>query len=137
MKDLQREILNQLASGTISASEAAARIEALEAPTAVVEPTPPSPPPAAPTARGRAVQVLTQLGSTEIVGDPSVDFVVAEGPHVARQEGDTMVIDHSLLKGSNSFRFGGRQDDHRDSLVVRMNPDLDLVARIRAGNTRI
>ncbi len=138
MQDLQRAILNQVASGQISASEGAARLESLgvEAPAA----TPP--PPVMPSApAGRAVKVVTRFGGVSIVGDPSVDFAVAEGPHQARQDGDTIVIEHSLLGMDDSFTFGGVRravvGADRDELNVRMNPELALTATVQAGTLRI
>src|SRR5258708_15664687 len=98
MKDLQREIINQVAAGTISAEEGAARLESLEAAEAG--------PPSAPTHPGtRTVRVVSGIGSAEIVGDPSVAFAVADGPHRARQDGDTMVIEQGPIVGDN-FSFG-------------------------------
>src|SRR5579864_6224076 len=104
MKDLQREILSQVASGTISAEEGAARLEALEpdaAPSGTVQ--------AASSVKAgdaiKQVRVSAQLGNTEIIGDPAVTYAVAEGPHKARQEGDTMVISQSPLDGEASFEF--------------------------------
>lgn len=144
MKDLQREILSQVASGHITASEGAARLESIEAP-APSAPKPPLPtavPPAAPT--GRQVRVVTVFGNANIVGDPSVSFAVAEGPHAARQDGDTLVIDHSPMVGDSSFSFdAGRRaivnglHGQRDDVTVRMNPDLALFVKVQAGNMRI
>ena len=139
MNDLRREILNQVATGTISAAEGAARLEDL------VEPAASTPPPApAPQATpGRAVKVISRFGSAEIVGDPSVAFAVAEGAHRARQDGDTLVIEHSLFGEHDSFTFGGLRravtglDSQRQELTVRMNPDLALSAIVQAGNVRI
>ncbi len=141
MSDPRREILNQVAGGAISAEEGAARLAALEA----------EPPPAPPTTTAtpspstsiREVRVFSRFGNAEVIGDPSVASAVAEGPHRARQEGDVMVIEHSLFQGSGSFEFhrpGGRGVlgvDFGDRLVVRMNPSLALSARIQAGNLRI
>jgi len=141
MQDLQREILNQVASGQISAGEGAARLEALaaEPPAAPATATATAAPPVA----GRAVKVLTRFGSVEIVGDPSVSFAVAEGAHRARQDGDTLVIEHSLFGTDDSFTFGGMRravvgaTSQRDDLIVRMNPDLALTASVQAGTLKI
>ncbi len=85
MKDFQREILSQVAAGTLSAEEGAARLEALEVsqPSAVATQMPAPSPTGGAT---RLVKVVSQFGSAEIVGDPSVAFAVAEGPHRARQD---------------------------------------------------
>lgn len=152
MKDLQREILNQVAAGTITADEAAARLEALEAnppagasPAATAEPPAVTPSPTA--ANARRVKVTSTLGSAEIVGDPSVALAVADGPHRARQDGDTMVIEQAPFEGGDTFAFGhggesrrvivNGLDWQRRKLTVRMNPDLPLFVSIQAGNVRV
>jgi SHOCT-like protein len=139
MNDPRREILNQVASGTITAEEGAARLEALES-TPTGEATP-SPAPAANTGI-RQVTVNSRFGNTEIVGDPTVATAVADGPHRARQEGDSMVIDQSLLSGETTFEFNRSRISipgfsSRDKLVVRMNPALALRTRVQAGNVEI
>ena len=142
---MQREILSQVASGEISASEGASRLEALG------DVPPPSPDRQAPVAATleaagttKNVRVTSRFGSAEIIGDPTVAFVVADGPHSARQDGDTMVIDHSPLSEDSNFTFiSGRRalvngfgiSDR--PLTVRMNPDLALFAKMQAGAVRI
>jgi hypothetical protein len=143
MNDLRREILTQVATGTITAEEGAARLDSLEAPT----PPAPASAPVASAVTGRHVKVVSQLGSADIVGDPSVAFAVADGPHRARQEGDTMVIEHQPLDEDESFAFGPGGSRHRilingatiqrRKLTVRMNPDLALTADVQAGNVRV
>jgi hypothetical protein len=148
MKDLQREILNQVATGTISAEEGAARLEALEggpAPAAEAQTTAPTA--AAPKVPAtRQVKVVANIGMVEIAGDPSVAFVTADGPHRARQEGDTMVIDHLPLGADDNFSFGSDSlrrivrkgfDLQRRGLTVRMNPDLALIVSTKAGDVRV
>ncbi|HMC69291.1 MAG TPA: hypothetical protein VKJ07_09070, partial [Mycobacteriales bacterium] len=105
MKDLQREILNQVATGTITAEEGAARLEALES--RVLPPSPPAAvasPPTVPTGIGQ-VRVVARFGNTEIVGDPTIATAVADGPHRARQDGDTMVIEQTTIGEETSFEF--------------------------------
>jgi hypothetical protein len=143
MNDLRREILTQVASGTITAEEGAARLESLETPA----PPAPAPAPPAPGLKGRFVKVISQFGSAEIVGDPSVSFAVADGPHRARQEGDTMVIEHQPFDEDDTFAFGKGESRPRialngaaiarRNLTVRMNPDLALTADVQAGNVRV
>jgi hypothetical protein len=143
MKDLQREILSQVAAGTISAEEGAARLEALESDPA--SPTTAQATPGTPAGAGiKQVRVNAQLGNTEIIGDPSVSYAVADGPHKARQEGDTMVISQSPLDDEASFEFSrpeGRiripRFDLGGKLTVRMNPALPLAVKTQAGNLRI
>lgn len=148
MNDQRREILNQVAVGAITAEEGAARLEALEGePSAVAQPTPLAGQPSAPAAAGaavRQVRVVTRFGNTEVIGDPTVSYAVAEGPHRARQDGDTMVIDQSLLGGDSGFEFIRPQGrvkipafDFGSKLTVRMNPALALSAKVQAGNLSI
>ena len=101
MNDQRREILNQVASGTITAEEGAARLEALESEAAATEAIPAQPP--APSTGIRQVTVNSRFGNTEIVGDPTVATAVAEGPHRARQDGDAMVIDQNNNPGGSVF----------------------------------
>lgn len=149
MNDTRREILSQVAAGSMSAADGAARLESLETETAPPESASTLPtPPAVPASTGlRQVKVTSQFGSTEIVGDPSVAYAVADGPHQARQDGDTMVIEHIPFDESNNgFSFGrgdqrriviGGFDIQRRRLVVRMNPDLALIVNVQAGNVRV
>ena len=145
MKDPRREILTQVAAGTITAEEGAARLDSLgsEAPSAEPVRSPALPPPTTQTVR--QVRVVSQFGSAEIVGDPSVAFAVADGPHRARQEGDTMVIEHEPFDDADSFSFskGDRRIAinsfafQRRKVTVRMNPDLALIASVQAGNVKV
>ena len=143
MKDLQREILSQVAAGKLTAEEGAARLEALEsapAPTA----TPSAPPAQAAAAGVGRVKVVSRFGNTEVVGDPTVASAVAEGPHSARQEGDTLIIEQSPVTEDTSFEFSRPQGrviingfDFGRKLTVRMNPSLPLAANVQAGNLRV
>jgi hypothetical protein len=142
MKDLQREILNQVAAGMITAEEGAARLEALESP-ASTEATPAAPA-SAPTSGIRQVTVNSRFRNTEIIGDPTVATAVADGPHRARQDGETLVIDQGLLSGETSFEFNRPRTrisipgfDSANKLTVRMNPALALRTRVQAGNLYI
>jgi hypothetical protein len=140
MNDPKREILNQVAAGSITAEEGAARLEALESEASGATAVPPS---AAPTWSGvRQVTVNARFGNTEIVGDPTVATAIADGPHRARQEGDTMVIEQSTMGGETTFEFGRSRIsipgfDSLNKLTVRMNPTLALRTKVQAGNLRI
>jgi Toastrack DUF4097 len=138
MEDRQREILNQVAAGTISAEEGAARIEALEAESGPAA-TPPSP-----QSGPKRVKIVSRFSNTEIVADPSVKYAVADGPHNARQDGDTLFIGQSPLDDDQAFQFTrplGRLSLRglaaSGMLTVRMNPTLALSATVQAGNLRI
>jgi Putative adhesin len=138
MNDLRREILSQVASGTISAEQGAARLTALES-----EPAPAATP-AAPVTAVKLIRIVARFGNTEVIGDPSVAFAVAEGPHGVRQDGDTMVIDQSPMSDETIFTFSrprirmsipGFETDRK--LIVRMNPSIALTASVQAGNLSI
>ncbi len=138
MQDPRREILRQVAAGQISAEEGAARLEALEGGGAPAV-QPPPPPAAVPSVR--QVKVVSRLGNTEVIGDSSVDYAVADGPHRVRQDGDTMVIEQSSLT-EGTFEFirrgaGSSRTPFGEKLTIRMNPALRLAARVQAGNVRI
>ena len=143
MNDPRREILNQVAAGTITPEEGATRLEALgsegEASTAR-----PQPSPSAPAAPVREVKVISRFGNTEVIGDPSVTFAVADGPHQARQDGETMVIEQSPITGDTAFEFNRPYAriripgfDFDRKLTVRMNPALALRTKVQAGNLSI
>jgi hypothetical protein len=143
MKDLQREILSQVAAGTLSAEEGAARLEALE--TEPIAPTASRPSPIPNGGTGvKQVRVFARLGNTEIIGDTAVSYAVAEGPHKARQEGDAMIIEQAPLDGEVGFEFSRPEGriripsvDIGGKLTVRMNPALALSAKTQAGNLQI
>jgi hypothetical protein len=142
MKDLQREILNQVATGAISAEEGAARLEALDSPASTE--AIPAVPATAPTSGIRQVTVNSRFRNTEIIGDPTVATAVADGPHRAHQDGETLVIDQGLLSGDTSFEFNRPRTrisipgfDSTNKLTVRMNPALALRTRVQAGNLYI
>jgi hypothetical protein len=97
--------------------------------------------------------VEASLRGVQVIGDPTVREAVAEGPHQAHLEGDTLVIesepdedwrDLREFGRSASFSFshwgpGGVRMRTKPSimnrnLVVRMNPDLHLDARVEAGS---
>ena len=147
MRDLQREIVSQVAAGKITPEEGAARLQSLDEvePAAPVAAPTAAPPTAAVGPDTRRVKVISQIGSTEIVGDPSVAYVVADGPHTARQDGDTMVISYAPFEESDHFTFGRGDrrlvvngvDFHKRKLTVRMNPKLALYASVQAGSVRI
>ncbi len=148
MDDKKREILNQVRDGSISAEEGAARLDALtregSSPAATSErPAVPAPQPGA---QVKTVKVVSQFGSAEVVADPTVATAVAEGPHRARVDGDTMIIEHVPFQEEDTFTFGiaGRRIEingvdfkTRRSLRVRMHPDLPLIASVQAGSFRV
>src|SRR5215510_14299554 len=148
MEDKKREILNQVRDGSISADEGAARLDALAAEGAAPAATSERPalPTSLPAGQVKTVKVVSQFGSAEVVADRTVATAVAEGPHRARVDGDTMIIEHVPFQEEDTFTFGmaGRRIEingvdfkTRRSLRVRMNPDLPLVASVQAGSFRV
>src|SRR5207245_10633798 len=98
MKDLQREILDQVASGKISPEEGAARLESLESaeaptPARFVDTIPTESAPDALTTR--KARVTSVVGTAEIVGDRTAAHAVAEAPHRAREGPHAMAIEHA------------------------------------------
>jgi hypothetical protein len=134
MNETKREILAKVAAGTMTAQEAALELEELEASAAFPEPSP------TPTVGGvTRVRVVASMGSVTVVGDESVREAVAEGPHVAKREGDVLVIQsREEDEIASHFTFGGKGRfglDVRDwKLTVRMNPRLALDAEVQAGS---
>lgn len=150
MQDKKREILSQVAAGTITAEEGAARLDELASTGSPAEPvsasttsTTTAQPPAA---TAKSVRVLSQFGSAEVIADPSVDVAVAEGPHKARVDGDTLVIEHVPFQEEDTWTFAvaghrveinGLDWKTRRSMKVRMNPALPLFANVQAGSLRV
>ena len=181
MEDERRAVLERVARGEITPTEAASLLEELEtkpseSPTADEDdprdwakdwdrqpewaPTPPpdrQPPPQGGEGPAVRIRVVCTIGTADIIGDPSVREAVADGPHLARREGDMLVIrgqDLSQEMGPG-FMFGwdetsrwgdrGRHRMHRmrrhhhnfAPLRVRVNPDLPLDVENQAGRLRI
>ena len=162
-------MLERVARGELSPTEAAALLEQMESESRE-QPTPErdprdwaadwaeqpdwTPPPPAAGPGAARIRILRTMGTADIIGDPTVREAVAEGPHVARREGDTLVIegqDDAFGMGAG-FRFGwheGRHRMHRERrrhgfrwsdmtpLRVRVNPDLPLDVDAQAGRLRI
>jgi hypothetical protein len=98
--------------------------------------------------------VIRSIGTAEIIGDPSVREAIAEGPHLARREGDALIIegrddDPATMAG---FVFSWPEGRHRmprnhrrprfrwgdiAPLRVRVNPNLPLEVEAQAGRLRI
>src|SRR6266536_2087778 len=169
MEDERRAVLERVARGELSPAEAAALLEEMESKTAGAGPTtaedprdwaadwgqPPktepgsTPPP--PGSRAKTIRVVRTIGTAQIIGDPSVQEAVADGPHVARRDGDTLVIegqDDGFEMPGFYFNWRGRQrrrHRHRHPfpfgdvapLSVRVNPDLPLEVDAQASRLHI
>jgi len=134
VNDFKREILAKVAAGTLTAQEAALELEELDASANSPEPSP------TPTDGEVArVRVVAGMGSVTVVGDESVREAVADGPHVARRDGDVLVIESREEDEIGShFTFGGHRgrfgiNVREWKLTVRMNPLLALDAEVQAG----
>ena len=141
MEEWRREILNRVAAGTLTPEEAAEQLAELERE----------------GARGarreevpglgaiRYVRIAKRQGPVEVIGDSSVREAVAEGRHVARRVGDSLVIEGEDDEGVSGFAFSrserggfhfgfGRENQR---LLVRMNPLLALEVELQAGSCRV
>ncbi|MDQ6691596.1 MAG: DUF4097 domain-containing protein [Candidatus Dormibacteraeota bacterium] len=138
MNDAKREILTRVFTGEITAQEAAIELQGLDGPGETSSGSAGSATAMAPV---RRLRVLASMGSVTVIGDPSVLEATADGPHVARHEGDTLVIEsthhegHGFVFGGSRVRFGLETRDSR--LVIRMNPSLALDVKCEAGSLRI
>jgi hypothetical protein len=136
----RRQIIAQVAAGTLSPEEAAARLDE-------ADPAPRGGPAVAvaerpgPQAPARTVRVSISLGQVKVIGDPAIREAVAEGSHTAHHEGDQLFIEGDPLR-ANGFTFGnsrGWLQTHpwKDPLVVRMNPDLALQVVVQGGQASV
>jgi hypothetical protein len=114
--------------------------------------------------RVRVIRVDANFRPVEILGDSGVREAVAEGSHRIRWEGDTLVIDGAtgfdedddwdedgphdfgewfrtrgprMARGVRSFSYGPGREYQPKPLRVRMNPDVELDARVEAGPLKI
>jgi hypothetical protein len=138
MEDARREILTQVAAGTLTPTEAAARLDEAERGQthAPVDPL---------TSREgaiRGVRVRSDYGRIIVLGDPSVAEATAEGPHVARHEDGILVIE-SDQGFDGDFWFGQRDGGHwwnrlgGPAVTVRMNPHLETWVNADAGTVTV
>lgn len=130
MNERQRAILQQVAEGRLSPEEAAVLLDQAERDqrdqrserSGATErgdetgqekgagggatPGGQSPPPGT-EAEGaiRRVRVVGSFRSARLIGDPTVREAVADGPHVARREGDLLIIEGSLDEELPGFFF--------------------------------
>ena len=157
-EEARRTILSAVARGDMTPTEAAERLHELDNPPPETESgyerfePPPGPPRYEPPPGERAQRIRVEGGlrGIQIVGDRDVTEAVAEGPHDARRDGDTLIIetttDDDFRSTAFSFASVGRHGmriktragrphgiARNPGLVVRMNPDLPLDAWVEAG----
>lgn len=149
--DERRKILEMVAEGSLTPSEASTMLDA----------GPQSPPQT--TADDfdevTAVRILGTYRSLRVIGDSSLRGAHAEGRHRARTDGTTLVIEDDSEFEGNTFIFGvpGGQRGPRGqrrvhgringrefrlggqppALVVRMNPELPLDIEMTAGSVTV
>ena len=157
MDEARRQILTLVARGEMPPSEAAERLAELDDARPDDEPRDDAPGYGSESASpaGEAytydarpggpgisrVRIDARVRSVVVTGDPDVATAVAEGPHLADWEGETLVIteDHAHPDGfqfdwqERPFRFRGRDVLRARTLRVRMHPDLALEAIVSAG----
>jgi hypothetical protein len=135
MDEKQRAILGEVAEGRLSPEEAAVLLQEVDEAEQAERP-------AERPAGVRRVRVVGALQLTRVVGDPTVREAVAEGPHAAQREGDTLVIRGEADAGGAGFTFGPRSwglnlaslvATRPARLTVRMHPELALEAELGAG----
>ena len=147
MEDKRKAVLERVARGELSPAEAAALLEQMEAPQASSAVG--APPVGTGFERATKVRVVGTMGRTDIIGDPGVQEAIADGPHLARREGDTLIIESDIIGDSplSGFyfswrgrptrrRYGWNVGEHQP-LFVRVNPDLPIDVEGQAGSINI
>ena len=117
MNETQRAILQEVAEGRLTPEEAAVLLDRAEnaeqeqgsehdessgEPAAASGERPrdrSTPPPAGIDTGIKRVRVVGNFRSARVVADPTVREAIAEGPHVARREGDLLVIESAFDEG--------------------------------------
>lgn len=127
----RREILRKVAAGELTPQEAAYALEEHEQPAAA---------PVTATAAGdlRRLRIHATMGSLTVIGDEGVAEAVASGPHQARREGDSLVIETDpSAHFDGGFSFGAFMGFSRERVIVRANPRLELEVEAEAGSVTI
>src|SRR4030088_3174849 len=139
MEDARREILTQVAAGTLTPTEAATRLHEVERGRTQA---PGSQLASSAGADIRGVRVRSNFGRVIVLGDVSVDQATADGPHVARHEDGIFVIETDE-NFDGDFWFG-RRDGARwwnsfrgPTVTDRMNPRLEAWINADAGSVTI
>jgi hypothetical protein len=141
--DSLRDLLTRVAAGEIDAAEAARLLD--EDPAApTVDRT--SDLPASPSGRVTALIIKTGGVKLTVVADPTVDTLVADGPHTLRQDGPTLVLEAPGADGwktqpapkylgwvPNVVWTAGRGE----KVHVRVNPALPLTVDATASAVEV
>jgi hypothetical protein len=115
MNEVQRAILQEVAEGRLSPEDAAVLLDQAEraeqeqgsehepsdepAGTGERPGQAASPPPSSGEGGIRRVRVVGNFRSARVVADPTVREAIAEGPHLARREGDLLVVESAFDEG--------------------------------------
>ena len=153
-EDPVRRILSEVAAGRLTPEEGARRIDearraggaageaATEASGTSTDKALPTTPSAAATTRLRVRAVGRRV---RIIGEPFISTVAVDGPHVVRQEGDTLVVSSegefgASLDGFTLMRTRSLRDVQERvfelgrELSVRVNPALAVEVEVTAGS---
>jgi hypothetical protein len=139
MQDARREILTQVAAGTLTPVEAASRLDEVERARTEASSAASGSVPVPPI---QGVRVRSDYGRVIVIGDASVAEAIAEGPHAARHEDGVLVIESDQSYGGD-FQFGRRDGGHwwdglrGPTVTVRMNPMLELWVNADAGSVNV
>lgn len=145
MDETRRRILDEVATGTLRPDEAAERLRRLREPRGPGGLHEPFDDGSEPRTASRdpgidRLRVRCTLAEVRIIGDPTVAGAVADGPHEARNEGRTLVIqDRAEGRG---FTFGARRGfvgigRRSGELEIRAHPQLDLEVELAAGELNV
>ena len=149
MTDDMRDLLNRVAAGEISPEEAEAQLSAAGVGAPASEPPTPEPAaattPVVPTEPVRRISVRANAVRLSIVGDPTVDTAVADGPHRVEHRGDTLTVHSDLTKGeyesevprSPFASWLANMNRAGSALRVRVNPELPLEILTVAGTLEL
>jgi hypothetical protein len=137
-----KDVLAAVAAGAITPDEAAEWLDKLKS---KEEETSKQAEVPATAAKPKRVRIRAVGRRVKIVGEPFVKTIAVDGPHVVRQEGDTLLI-------SSEGEFGASLDgftltpprslrdvqqklmDLGRELSIRVNPGLEIEAEITAGS---
>lgn len=135
--DERRKILEMVANGDLSPSDAADLLAAVGSPGTTKSED-------LPAAR---IRVVGTFRSLQVEGDESVAGARAEGPHKVREENGTLIFEEDPEDEESSYMlFGPRRKVHgrivwgQDTpriLKIRMNPALPLQVEMTAGSATI
>lgn len=144
MTDDLRDLLDKVARGEVSPEEAQARLSQ-NPPTPQASPQAPPPPPQPPQEPVARISVRASAVRLIVVGDPTVDTAVADGPHRVEHAGDRLTIHSDLSSGqyqSETPRSAfaallSSVNKAGSTLRVRVNPDLPLEVLEIAGSLEL